>query len=45
MYEKIYKSVANAIFGHEDVKKAISCLLFSGSRKTLRDKTILRGFI
>ena len=27
----------------EDVKKAIACLLFSGSKKVLRDKTKLRG--
>ena len=43
IYEKIYKSVATAIYGHEDVKKAIACLLFSGSKKELRDKTRLRG--
>jgi DNA replication licensing factor MCM5 len=43
--EKIYKSVANAIYGHEDVKKAIACLLFSGSKKELRDKTRLRGYL
>ena len=44
IYEKIYKSVANAIYGHIDVKKAIACLLFSGSKKELRDKTRLRGY-
>jgi DNA replication licensing factor MCM5 len=27
------------------VKKAIACLLFSGSKKVLRDKTKLRGYI
>jgi DNA replication licensing factor MCM5 len=43
IYHKIYKSVANAIYGHEDVKKAIACLLFGGSKKLLRDKTKLRG--
>ena len=29
----IYKQVAPAIFGHEDIKKAIACLLFGGTRK------------
>lgn len=43
IYEKIYKSIGTAIYGHEDVKKAIACLLFSGSKKVLRDKTKLRG--
>ena len=38
-----YKSIANTIYGHEDVKKAIACLLFSGSKKVLRDLTKLRG--
>lgn len=45
IYDKIFKSVANTIYGHDDVKKAIACLLFSGSRKLLKDKTKLRGDI
>ena len=45
IYEKISKSVANSIFGHEDIKKALSCLLFSGATKILPDRTKLRGDI
>jgi DNA replication licensing factor MCM5 len=43
--EKIYKSIAPGIFGNEEVKKAIACMLFGGSRKHLPDKTLLRGDI
>lgn len=45
IYEKISKSVASAIFGHEDIKKAIACLLFGGSPKRLPDGMRLRGDI
>lgn len=30
VYERIAKSIAPSIFGFEDVKKAIACLLFGG---------------
>lgn len=30
LYERIAKSVAPSIFGFEDIKKAIACLLFGG---------------
>ena len=33
VYETIAKSVAPSIYGSLDVKKAIACLLFGGSRK------------
>jgi len=33
VYEKIAKSIAPSIFGCEDMKKSIACLLFGGSRK------------
>ena len=33
VYEVVAKSVAPSIFGSIDIKKAISCLLFGGSRK------------
>ena len=42
---KVSSSIASAIFGHDDIKKAIACLLFGGSRKVLPDKTQLRGDI
>ena len=45
IYEKISKSVASAIFGHEDIKKAVACLLFGGSPKKLPDGMRLRGDI
>ena len=33
VYETISKSIAPSIFGSSDIKKAIACLLFGGSRK------------
>jgi DNA replication licensing factor MCM5 len=45
IYEKITKSVAPSIFGHNDIKKAISCLLFGGCPKKLPDGMRLRGDI
>merc|ERR1711865_431766 len=48
--EKIFKSIAPAICGSskdviDDVKKAVACLLFGGSRKHLPDGTRMRGDI
>jgi DNA replication licensing factor MCM5 len=33
VYETIATSVAPSIFGASDIKKAVACLLFGGSRK------------
>lgn len=33
VYETIAKSIAPSIYGSTDIKKAIACLLFGGSRK------------
>ena len=33
VYEKIAKSIAPSIYGYPDIKKAVACLLFGGSRK------------
>ena len=33
VYETIASSIAPSIFGSVDIKKAIACLLFGGSRK------------
>jgi len=44
-YEKIWKSIAPNIWGRDDVKKAVACLLFSGSRKFLSGGMKLRGDI
>ena len=32
VYERIAKSIAPSIFGFEDIKKAMACLLFGGTR-------------
>ena len=39
----IRSRIAPAIFGSEDVKMAVACLMFSGSRKHLPDGARLRG--
>ncbi|KAH8120608.1 MCM-domain-containing protein [Phellopilus nigrolimitatus] len=44
-YERFAKSVAPSIYGSLDIKKAIACLLFSGSKKILPDGMRLRGDI
>ncbi len=43
--KKISTSIASAIFGSDDIKKAIACLMFGGSPKLLPDRTRLRGDI
>ncbi|KAL3744245.1 hypothetical protein ACJRO7_013494 [Eucalyptus globulus] len=44
-YKYICSKIAPSIFGHDDVKKAVACLLFGGSRKVLPDGVKLRGDI
>eukprot|EP00959_Pyramimonas_sp_CCMP1952_P084899 1775283-Pyramimonas_sp.AAC.1 len=41
--EETYKRIAPAIFGADDVKSAVACLLFGGARKRLPDGARLRG--
>ncbi|EKX46259.1 MCM5 DNA replication licensing minichromosome maintenance protein 5 [Guillardia theta CCMP2712] len=43
--EKLRGSIAPSIFGHADIKKALCCQLFGGSRKLLPDGGRLRGDI
>ena len=43
MYELIARNIAPSIFGSEDIKKSIACLLFGGSRKRLPDGLTRRG--
>ncbi|EEB18421.1 DNA replication licensing factor mcm5, putative [Pediculus humanus corporis] len=43
VYEKVTKSIAPSIFGFNEIKKAMACLLFGGSRKRLPDGLIRRG--
>ncbi|XP_015836849.2 DNA replication licensing factor Mcm5 [Tribolium castaneum] len=45
IYERIANSIAPSIFGALDIKKAIACLLFGGSRKRLPDGLTRRGDI
>lgn len=45
LYEMFSKSVAPLIYGNEDIKKAIACLLMGGSKKILPDGMRLRGDI
>lgn len=45
IFERITKSVAPSIYGYDDMKKAVTCLLFSGSRKRLPDGLTRRGDI
>lgn len=45
IYETLCKSLAPSIFGSTDIKKAITCMLFGGSRKRLPDGLCRRGDI
>lgn len=45
LYDSITKSVCPAIFGSEDIKRAMACMLFGGTRKHLPDGMRLRGDI
>ncbi|XP_057315209.1 DNA replication licensing factor mcm5-like [Hydractinia symbiolongicarpus] len=45
VFDVISRSIAPSIYGSEDVKKAIACLLFGGSRKRLPDGLTRRGDI
>lgn len=47
VYERIVQNIAPSIHGEYtvDIKKAIACQLFSGSRKQLPDRTHIRGDI
>lgn len=45
LYERISNSIAPAIYGSSDIKKAIACQLFGGARKFLPDGMRLRGDI
>ncbi|GFO48171.1 DNA replication licensing factor mcm5 [Plakobranchus ocellatus] len=45
IYEILAKSIAPSIYGSIDMKKAIACLLFGGSRKRLPDGLTRRGDI
>ncbi|KAG7099527.1 minichromosome maintenance protein 5 [Marasmius oreades] len=44
-YERFARSVGPSIYGSLDIKKAVACLLFGGSKKVLPDGMRLRGDI
>ncbi len=37
IFEKISRSIAPGIYGNNEIKQAIACMLFGGSRKHLPD--------
>ncbi|KAK7555318.1 MCM2/3/5 family-domain-containing protein [Phyllosticta citricarpa] len=45
LYELMARCIAPSIYGNQDIKKAIACLLFGGSKKILPDGMKLRGDI
>eukprot|EP00922_Rhytidocystis_sp_ex-Travisia-forbesii_P040223 GHVS01059853.1.p1 GENE.GHVS01059853.1~~GHVS01059853.1.p1 ORF type:complete len:857 (+),score=134.96 GHVS01059853.1:102-2672(+) len=45
IHDRIFRSVAPALFGLEDVKKAVACVLFGGVQKKASDESRLRGDI
>lgn len=45
VYDLIARNIAPSIFGSEDIKKSIACLLFGGSRKRMPDGLTRRGDI
>jgi len=45
IYDRLSQSLAPSIFGSRDIKKAITCMLFGGSRKRLPDGLCRRGDI
>ena len=45
IYERLVKSIAPSIFGHEEVKTAIMLQMFGGIRKEKKDSTVTRGDI
>ncbi|ELA41038.1 uncharacterized protein VICG_01920 [Vittaforma corneae ATCC 50505] len=45
IYEKLARSIAPGIYGHEDVKKTLACMLFGGTRRVREDGITLRGDI
>ncbi|CAG2102577.1 unnamed protein product [Medioppia subpectinata] len=45
IYERVSRSIAPSIFGKKDVKKALACMLFGGTRRIMDDGINLRGDI
>jgi DNA replication licensing factor MCM5 len=45
VYDILSRSIAPSIYGHEDIKKVLACMLFGGTRRVFEDKVALRGDI
>uniref|UniRef100_A0A7S0UW25 DNA replication licensing factor MCM5 n=1 Tax=Polytomella parva TaxID=51329 RepID=A0A7S0UW25_9CHLO len=45
VYDKVFGMIAPNVYGSDDIKRAITCALFGGSRKALPDGTRRRGDI
>ena len=45
IYQNIVDRIAPSIFGHDEIKRAVACLLFGGSRKRVNNGVRLRGDI
>lgn len=45
VYKSICSKIAPSIFGHDDVKKVVACLLFGGSRKVCNGLGCLTSII
>ena len=45
VYDVIARSIAPSIYGSENMKKAIACLLFGGSRKRYEELTLCIFFL
>lgn len=45
IHQRIFRSIAPALFGLDDVKKAVACVLFTGVQKKTADDSLLRGDI
>ncbi|KAL7982367.1 hypothetical protein Chor_009965 [Crotalus horridus] len=43
IYDMVAKSIAPSIYGSNDIKKAIACMLFGGSRKRMEEKRLPDG--
>jgi hypothetical protein len=45
LYQRMVKSIAPTIFGHDEIKRGVLLMLFGGVHKETKDRTMLRGDI